>query len=101
MRKHEFFGSAVEAQIQHRPKGKQISNRKNQIQGDEITQHAVDHRGQRCAADGCRLDESENGTSVSSGRASMRDALKTVLPAQLAKEARNAIMHKGMNCLDR
>ena len=44
MIQHKFLGSGVEAQIQHRRKGKQISNRKYQIQRKHIAKNAVNYR---------------------------------------------------------
>ena len=41
---HKFLGPGVEAQIQHRRKGKQISNRKYQIQRKNIAKNAVNYR---------------------------------------------------------
>ena len=101
MGQHKFSGSGVEAHIQHGRQGEQTSRRKYQIQRKYIAENAVDHRRKRGAADGCRIDESEDRTRFSSGRASISEALKIVLPAQLVKEARKAMMHRGTNLVER
>ena len=64
MGQHKFSGSGVEAHIQHGCQGEQTSHREHQIQRKYITENAVDHRRQRGAADGGRIDESEDRAPV-------------------------------------
>ena len=68
MRKNKFLGAPIEAQIQHGHKGQDRTDGEDQIQGEQITEHTVDHGGKCRSADGGRAEEAEDGTAVLLGQ---------------------------------
>ena len=82
--------SGVEAQIYHRHKGKQIPNRKYQIQRKHIAKNAVNHRRQCCAADRRRLDKPKNCPSVFLWQCQHQGCIKNRIASTVCKGSKKS-----------